>query len=113
MLQCKIYRLIKIIHWCVHPDTSDATGRLLFNMLGAIAQFETEIRSERQMDGISKAKEAGINFGRRKVLTTQQVLDLKIKRQNHELIKDLMKEYGLSEASAYRNLNSGSTENRL
>src|SRR5436190_1472288 len=31
-------------------DISDATGRLLFNMLGAIAQFETEIRSERQMD---------------------------------------------------------------
>ena len=36
-------------------DTSDATGRLLFNMLGAIAQFETEIRAERQMDGIKKA----------------------------------------------------------
>jgi DNA invertase Pin-like site-specific DNA recombinase len=26
-------------------DTSDATGRLLFNMPGAIAQFETEIRA--------------------------------------------------------------------
>ncbi len=37
-------------------DTSDATGRLLFNMLGAIGQFETEIRAERQMDGIQKAK---------------------------------------------------------
>jgi len=37
-------------------NTSDATGRLLFNMLGAIAQFETEIRAERQMDGIQKAK---------------------------------------------------------
>ncbi len=35
-------------------DTNDATGRLLFNMLGAISQFETEIRSERQMDGIKK-----------------------------------------------------------
>jgi DNA invertase Pin-like site-specific DNA recombinase len=33
-------------------DTGDATGRLLFNMLGSIAQFETEIRAERQMDGI-------------------------------------------------------------
>lgn len=29
-------------------DTNDATGRLLFNMLGAISQFETEIRAERQ-----------------------------------------------------------------
>jgi DNA invertase Pin-like site-specific DNA recombinase len=32
--------------------TDDATGRLLFHMLGAIAQFETELRAERQMDGI-------------------------------------------------------------
>src|SRR5881398_579150 len=37
-------------------DTHDATGRFLFNMLGAIAQFETEIRAERQMDGIQKLR---------------------------------------------------------
>ena len=42
-------------------DTSEATGRLLFNMLGAIGQFETEIRAERQMDGIKKAKDRGVN----------------------------------------------------
>lgn len=36
-------------------NTADATGRLLFNMLGAIAQFETELRAERQKDGIQKA----------------------------------------------------------
>ena len=42
-----------------HIDTGDATGRLLFNMLGAIAQFETEIRAERQRDGIYKAREHG------------------------------------------------------
>ena len=42
-------------------NTGDATGRLLFNMLGAIAQFETEIRAERQMDGILKAKERGVH----------------------------------------------------
>jgi DNA invertase Pin-like site-specific DNA recombinase len=47
-----------------HIDTSDATGRLVFHMLGAIAQFETEIRAERQMDGIRKAREHG-NRGHR------------------------------------------------
>jgi DNA invertase Pin-like site-specific DNA recombinase len=36
-------------------NTHDATGRLLFNRLGAIAQFETEIRAERQMNGIQTA----------------------------------------------------------
>ena len=47
-------------------DTSDATGRLLFNMLSAIPQFETEIRAERQMDGIIKAKGRGVHFARKK-----------------------------------------------
>jgi DNA invertase Pin-like site-specific DNA recombinase len=46
-----------------HIDTGNATGHLLFNMLGAIAQFETEIRAERQMDGIQKAKARGVRFG--------------------------------------------------
>jgi DNA invertase Pin-like site-specific DNA recombinase len=42
-------------------NTHNATSRLLFNMLGAIAQFETEIRAEQQMDGIQKAKERGVH----------------------------------------------------
>jgi DNA invertase Pin-like site-specific DNA recombinase len=43
-------------------NINSATGRLLFNMLGAIAQFETEICAERQMDGIQKAKERGVQL---------------------------------------------------
>jgi DNA invertase Pin-like site-specific DNA recombinase len=38
-------------------DTSTPTGKLLFNMLASIAEFETEIRKERQMEGIAKAQE--------------------------------------------------------
>lgn len=86
-------------------DTSDATGRLLFNMLGAIAQFETEIRAERQMDGIRKAKERGVHFGRKKKLTTQQIAELQHRRQQGVLIKTLMQDYRLSKASVYRYLN--------
>lgn len=85
-------------------NTGDATGRLLFNMLGAIAQFETEIRSERQMDGIQKAKERGIEFGRKKKLTVDERLELQDRRRKGDLIKKLMKDYGLSKASVYRYL---------
>jgi DNA invertase Pin-like site-specific DNA recombinase len=49
-------------------------------MLGAIAQFETEIRAERQMDGIQKAKERGVHFGRKKNLTVQQAAELRDRR---------------------------------
>ena len=58
-------------------DTSDATGRLLFTMLGAIGQFETEIRAERQMDGIKKAKDLGVQFGKRPALTNEQIVELR------------------------------------
>lgn len=85
-------------------DTSNATGRLLFNMLGAIGQFETEIRAERQMDGIQKAKKKGVKFGRKKSLTPEQITELRKRRLNGDLIKDLMKDYALSKASVYRYL---------
>ena len=63
-------------------DTSHASGRLLFHMLSAICQFETELRSERQMDGIAKAR-----------------------RKEGELIKELMAGDGLSKTTVYRYLN--------
>ncbi len=86
-------------------DTSDATGRLLFHMLGAIAQFETEIRAERQMEGILKAKQRGVKFGRSKMLTPTQIAELQQRRAQGVLIKTLMTDYGLSKSSVYRYLN--------
>ncbi len=85
-------------------DTGDATGRLLFNMLGAIAQFETEIRAERQMDGIHKAKARGVRFGAQRKLSAAQIAELRQRRGQGELIRDLMRAYGLSKASVYRYL---------
>jgi DNA invertase Pin-like site-specific DNA recombinase len=85
-------------------NTGDATGRLLFNMLGAIAQFETELRAERQMDGIQKARARGIHLGRKKRLTSQQRAELRQQRVQGVLIKTLMREYHLSKASVYRYL---------
>jgi DNA invertase Pin-like site-specific DNA recombinase len=45
-------------------DTSTATGRLMFNMIGAVAQFEREIMLDRQRDGIAAAQAAGKYKGR-------------------------------------------------
>ncbi len=93
-------------------DTGDATGRLLFNMLGAIAQFETEIRAERQMDGIKKAKGRGVAFGRKKKLNKDGVAMLRQRRAEGVLIKTLMKDYNLSKASIYRYLGAENTETK-
>jgi len=85
-------------------DTNSATGRLLFNMLGAIAQFETEIRAERQREGIQKARERGVRFGKQKTLNQEEVVELQKRRRQGVLIKTLMRDYGLSKTSIYRYL---------
>src|SRR4029453_4729338 len=87
-----------------HIDTSHATGRLLFHMLSAIAQFETEIRAERQMDGIQQAKARGGHFGPKKKPQREQIMELQRRRAQGTLIKTLMHDYGLSKVSVYRYL---------
>lgn len=46
-------------------DTSNATGKLMLNVLGSVAQFEREMMLERQREGISKAKAQGKYKGRK------------------------------------------------
>jgi DNA invertase Pin-like site-specific DNA recombinase len=86
-------------------DTGTSSGRLLFNMLGAIGQFETEIRAERQAEGIKKALSKGIKFGRKALLDENEVKALKEKREQGTSIKDLMREFGLGKVSVYNYLN--------
>ena len=76
-------------------------------MLGAIAQFETEIRSERQMDGIEKARARGIPFGRHKTLMPPQIANFQANRQQGTTIRSLTKEFSISKATAYRYLKDG------
>src|SRR5690606_21897681 len=45
-------------------DTTTATGRLMLNVLGSVAEFEREIMLERQREGVAKAKAAGKYKGR-------------------------------------------------
>jgi len=83
-------------------DTSTPTGKLLFNMLASIAEFETEIRKERQMEGIAKAKEKGVRFGRKSKLINEQIEEMRRERDKGVKISDLMSKYSISKASVYR-----------
>jgi DNA invertase Pin-like site-specific DNA recombinase len=85
-------------------DTGTSSGRLLFNMLGAIAQFETEIRAERQAEGIRKALSKGVKFGRKALLEEEQIKRLKEKRGQGVTIKELMNEFGIRKVSVYNYL---------
>jgi DNA invertase Pin-like site-specific DNA recombinase len=45
-------------------DLSTPAGRLMANVLASVANYETEVRSERQMAGITAAKKREVRFGR-------------------------------------------------
>jgi DNA invertase Pin-like site-specific DNA recombinase len=53
-------------------DTTSRTGKLVMGILALIAEFENDIRRERQMDGIAKARDRGVKFGRKRELNRRQ-----------------------------------------
>lgn len=87
-------------------DTSTSTGRLLFNMLASIAEFETDLRTERQAEGIAKAKENGVKFGRPAKLTDTKRKDIYSRRLAGATIGQLANEFNLGEATIYRALSA-------
>lgn len=85
-------------------DTSTSTGRLMFNMLASIAEFENDLRTERQAEGIAKARENGVRFGRPPKLTDSKKQAIYSRRQAGASIGQLVKEFKLGEATIYRAL---------
>jgi DNA invertase Pin-like site-specific DNA recombinase len=54
-------------------DTSTASGKAFLDMLGVFAEFETNLRRERQLEGIAKAKAEGVYKGRKPKLDAAEV----------------------------------------
>lgn len=86
-------------------DTSTSEGMLMFSLLGAFAQFENDIRAERQTDGIAKAKEKGVAFGRRRALTPEQCRRIKTLREEEKFsVSQLAERFNVGPATIYRAL---------
>ena len=52
-------------------DTTSPHGMLMFGILARIAEFDTSLRKERQMEGIARAKKANVHLGRPRTLTIE------------------------------------------
>ena len=57
-------------------DTSTPAGKAFLDMLGVFAEFETNLRRERQMEGIAKAKARGVYAGRKASIKREDVVRL-------------------------------------
>ena len=81
-------------------DTSTAAGKAFLDMLGVFAEFETNLRRERQIEGIAAAKARGVYKGRRARIDPAAV------RHLHEQDKlgpsAIARRLGIGRASVYR-----------
>ena len=80
-------------------DTTTRTGKLVMGILALIAEFETEIRRERQMEGIAKAKAEGRTGGRPRLVTEDVRKDILRLRNDGLSIRAIAAEVGLSKAT--------------
>lgn len=89
-----------------HIDTSTPTGKLTFTLLAAIAEFETQLRAERQKEGIEKARRNDVKFGRPKLSDYAKEELIRQERAQGRSIGELMKTHKLGRTTIYRILNA-------
>jgi DNA invertase Pin-like site-specific DNA recombinase len=92
-------------------DTSTAVGRLFFQIIGAIAEFEHALMSERTMDGLVAARARGRTGGQKPKLGSRQV---KVAREMFDetsedgkrkyTVAEIAAEFGVSRPTIYRHL---------
>lgn len=90
-------------------DLSTPAGRLMAGVLASVAAYETEVRKERQLAGIAKAKAEGKSWGGRKAGTRVKVTEEKetVIRQLHDKgysIASIARTVGLTRKTIYRAL---------
>lgn len=80
-------------------DTGTAAGKAFLDMLGVFAEFETNLRRERQLEGIAKAKAEGVYKGRPASIDPEQVRALKAEGVGPA---NIARRLGIGRASVYR-----------
>jgi DNA invertase Pin-like site-specific DNA recombinase len=82
-------------------DTTTAAGKCFLDMLGVFAEFETNLRKERQLEGIARAKAAGVYKGRKPSVSVEAVKQLKVQGRSPT---EIAEELEISRMSVYRAL---------
>ncbi len=86
-------------------DTSTAAGKCFLDMLGVFAEFETNLRRERQMEGIARAKANGIYAGKGRPASIDAISVREMRAQGLGPTA-IAKALGIGRASVYRVLDA-------
>jgi DNA invertase Pin-like site-specific DNA recombinase len=86
-------------------DTRSAAGKAFLDMLGVFAEFETNLRRERQLEGIAAAKARGVYRGRKPSIDPAEVQRLRFEEKLGAT--EIARRLGVGRASVYRALANG------
>lgn len=83
-------------------DTRSAAGKAFLDMLGVFAEFETNLRRERQLEGIAGAKARGVYQGRKPSIDPAEIQRLRVEEKLGPT--EIARRLGIGRASVYRAL---------
>ncbi|MFO1044788.1 MAG: recombinase family protein, partial [Planctomycetaceae bacterium] len=88
-------------------DITTPAGRLMAGVLASVASYETEVRKERQLAGIAKAKSEGKSWGGRKTgtrvkLTEEKEVAIRQLHQQGQSVAAIARTVGLTRKTIYR-----------
>lgn len=83
-------------------DTSTPTGKLTFHIIASVAEFENEIRKERQREGIEKALSLGKPYGRPSKITKETVEQVKYDIEKGLTTADIIKQRNVSRTTFFK-----------
>lgn len=85
-------------------DTNSPTGKLLFTLMSAIAQFERDLITERTLEGLKSARARGRKGGRPKVNADAVKKAVKLYNTGQYSVKEITELTGIKKDTLYRNL---------
>jgi len=88
-------------------DFSTATGKLILNILGTVADFERNLTIERTKAGLAAARARGVKFGTELKMTDAKIEAIRQRIMNGEKAMDAVKAEGVSMASFYSKFKGG------
>lgn len=86
-------------------DTSSSTGKLVFHIFGAMAEFERNLIRERTVAGLEAARKRGRQGGRPQKLDDQQMKEIRILLKDPDMtVMTVAQRYGVSRNTIYRSI---------
>ena len=88
-------------------DTTSAGGKMMFHFMGAIAEFERDLISQRTTAGMQASKRRGVKMGRPKALTEAQADLARQMIEKGESVSSVARSFGVHRSTLYQHIDKG------